>query len=68
MGVFEFLIVKFGKNFSVTVIDCYKQETSWKCVKGSLLLSHLLNLDGCWRIASDLLGAGSEAMLLGRCG
>ena len=23
-GVFEFLIVMFGKNFSVTVIDCYK--------------------------------------------
>ena len=57
----------FGKNFSVIVMDCLQvvRETSRKCVKGSLLLSHLLNLDRCWHIASDLVGAGSEAMFLG---
>ena len=53
MEVFEFLIVMFGKNFRVTVIDCYREETSRKCFKGSLLLSRLLNLDRCWHIASD---------------
>ena len=65
MGVFDFLIVVFGKKLNAIVIDYVRVGNLQEMCQGLTIVKSSLNLDRCWRIASDLVGAGSEAMLLG---